>query len=804
MKKILLLFAAICTLGFVGCTDDDTDYAASLEVVEATTGFAAASGSGTITIQTTATNISVTSDVTWLTIDKVTSTQIDFSVAPNEKALQRAGEITITAGTVSRSVGIVQMGTLFSFSDTNISIDPTGAEPTLLEFATNSDVVPTVEVEEGATWLTATVEDGKIKLQGEANVDGDRQATVTVTSGWKPVELTISQKMIPLLSVMEKTVSSELDIEGFVVEVSDYVNNASSSWTVDSDSDWLYTTVNGNSITVQVIGRNTTGVARTGKITLTSKEGRTLATLTVNQKAYSIKSLLGNWIFNYNKGQTVAVTLERHPDDANVADEELTRIQLCGLTGKYGNNAYNTRLDLTLEDTGEGYTMHLNCNNVPLGNWTNGTETALVSLYVLATTGSNFGWGEDRIWDLYFKPAEDFNTLTWSPAFTWSGYEAGGFVFSRRDPNIFVGTYNFITTLTRDASNTTSDEFYLSTNTLELDPLGQPSKITYANALVTPTVEIPADVNWLSTEVTEGEITITPYINTGVDRSALLTVKSGAVAQQLVISQKAVKLFDEQKIVVDRRAHTIEIPISDNINFVAANYKLVHSEGATWYTSEKTLTGIKITISANDTNKTRTSTLNFVDDYGNTFASIPIKQQLYDVAWFLGDWTFTYDSNTTSDKQNLTMTVQIIQHPDDVAAGLDINDCTRLQLKNMKGNITPTINLTYEDTDDGARLHFPMSKVPVGTFTWSSSGIKRQCYIYGGKTISNYSWWNSTEPHGYDIVIDPDDSNKLLWEPHDIGEAIWIRYIGFEILDDGSLDTGASGLGTFLPHSLTR
>lgn len=802
MKKILLLFAAICTLGFVGCSDDDTDYAASLEIVEATSGFSAASGSGTITIQTTAANVSVAANVSWLSIDKVSSTQIDFSVSANEKALQRAGEITITAGSVSKSVGIVQMGTLFSFSDTNISIDPTGVEPTLLEFSTSSDVTPTVEVEEGVEWLTASIEEGKLKLLGEANVDGDRTAIVTVTSGWKPVELTITQKMIPLLSVMEKTVSSELDVEGFVVEVSDYVNSASASWTVETDVDWLYTTVNGNTFTVQVIGKNTTGLTRSGNITLISKEGRTLATLAITQKAYSIKSLLGNWTFNYNKGQTAAVTLERHPDDTNVPDEELNRVQLCGLTGTYGSNVYTTRLDLTLEDTGEGYTMHLNCNNVPLGNWTNGTETALVSLYVLATTGSNFGWGEDRIWDLYFKPAEDFNTLTWSTAFTWSGYEVGGFVFSRRDPNIFVGTYNFITTLTRDASNVSSDEFHLSTNTLELDPKGQPSKITYSNAILTPTVIIPDDVNWITTEVTEGEITITPYINTGVDRSAVLTVKSGAIAQQLVVSQKALKVFDAEDVVVDRRAHKINIAISDDINFVAANYKLQKVDGATWYTVEKTQSGLTIDITANDTNKTRTSTLNLVDDYGNTFASLPIKQNLYDIAWFLGEWTFTYDSNTTEDKQNLTMTLTLQQHPDDAAKS--IYDCNRLQLIGLKGNITPKHTLIYEDTGDGAKLFLEMNKVDLGIYSWTS-GTRRQCYLYGGTKPTGFNWWNDTNPHGYNIVLNPNgDVNTLTWEPYAIGTAIWIRYIGFKILDDGTLETSASGQGSFLPHTLTR
>ncbi len=804
MKKILLLFAAMCTLGFVGCADDDTDYAASLEIVEATSGFSAASGSGTITIQTTAASVSVAADVSWITIDKVTSKQIDFSVSANDKALQRAGEITITAGNVSQSVGIVQMGALFNFSETNISIDPLGEEPTFLEFSTNSDETPTVEVEEGANWLKATVEDGKLKLLGEANVDGDRQATVTVTMGWKPVELTIMQKMIPLLSVMEKTVSNELDLEGFVVEVSDYVNSASSSWTVETDVDWLYTTVSGNTFTVQVIGRNTTGLARPGKITLVSKEGRLLATLAITQKAYSIKSLLGNWTFNYNNGQTIAVTLERHPDDANVADEELTRIQLCGLTGKYGDNVYNTRLDLALEDTGEGYAMHLNCNNVAIGDWTNGTTTALVSLYVLASTGSNFGWGDDRIWDLYFKPAEDFNTLTWSAAFTWTGYEATGFVFSRRDPNTFLGTYNFITTLTRGASGTTSDEFHLSTNTLELDPLGQPSKITYANALVTPTVEIPEDVKWLSYEVAEGEITFTPYVNVDSDRSVLVTVRSGVVTLQLAVSQKAVKVFDAEDVVVDRRAHKINIPISDNINFVAANYQLQKADDAAWYTVEKTQTGIAIDITANDTNKTRTSTLNLLDDNGRIFASLPIKQKLYDIAWFLGDWTFTYDSNTTADKQNQTMTITIRQHADDTKAGLDIYECNRLQIVNMKGSITPNITITYNDSDDGAKLFFSCNKVDAGTWSWNSGALRRQCYIYGGKTPSNYSWWNNTDPHGYNIVIDPNDSNTLNWEPYSIGDAIWIRYIGFEILSDGTLATSATGIGTFLPHTLTR
>ncbi|MBE6182045.1 MAG: hypothetical protein E7148_05070 [Rikenellaceae bacterium] len=806
MKKILLLFAAICTLGFVGCTDDDTDYAASLEIVESTTGFSAASGSGTITIQTTAANVSVAADVSWLSIDKVTSTQIDFSVSANDGALQRSGEITITAGNVSKSVGIVQMGTLFSFSDTNISIDPTGIEPTLLEFSTNSDVIPTVEIEEGVEWLTASIEEGKLKLLGEANVNGDRTAIVTVTSGWKPVELTITQKMIPLLSVMEKTVSSELDVEGFVVEVSDYVNSASASWTIETDVDWLYTTVSGNTFTVQVIGKNTTGLARSGNITLISKEGRTLATLAITQKAYSIKSLLGNWTFNCGNGTTIPVTLERHPDDANVADEELSRVQLCGLSGTYGTQTTSPRLNLTLEDTGDGYKMVMNVNKVSLGIWDNGSGTS-TEVFMYGRIDNSYYWGTAAFFNLYFKPAENYNTLTWEGNPDWAAKEgapANGFVFVRHNGGNYFLSANWgpISTLTRDASGTSSGEFSLSTNTLELDPKGQPSKITYSNAILTPTVIMPDDVNWITTEVTESEITITPYINTGVDRSAVLTVKSGAIAQQLVVSQKALKVFDAEDVVVDRRAHKINIAISDDINFVAANYKLQKVDGATWYTVEKTHSGLTIDITANDTNKTRTSTLNLVDDYGNTFASLPIKQNLYDIAWFLGQWTFTYDSNTTEDKQNLTMTLTLQQHPDD--AGKSIYDCNRLQLVGLKGNINPKHTLTYEDTGDGAKLFLEMNKVDLGIYSWTS-GTKRRCYLYGGSKPTGFNWWNDTNPHGYNIVLNPNgDVNTLTWEPYAIGTAIWIRYIGFKILDDGTLETSASGQGAFLPHTLTR
>lgn len=317
-------------------------------------------------------------------------------------------------------------------------------------------------------------------------------------------------------------------------------------------------------------------------------------------------------------------------------------------------------------------------------------------------------------------------------------------------------------------------------------------------------VMTPADASsWLTVSFADGKMILTPKANFTTDREVDLTITGGWQTVNIKATQKAVTVFDMQKFIVDRRQHTFEVKTNENIAYVGASWDIVRTDDATWYTITKNADGFTINITANDTNKTRTSSLNLLDSDGYVFATLPIKQKLYDVAWFLGDWTFTYDKD--GKEFGVTRTITLQQHADDASANKSIYDCTRLQIKGIDGNIKPIITVTYEDTDDGVRMFFNCNKEPLGKWYWSSGTIERDCYVYGNEGGgSGYGWWNDTNPHGFYIVLDPDgDVNTLTWEPVDMGARDYFKYIGHQKMDDGTTKNYTLAV-TFKPHTLTR
>lgn len=389
MKKYIYLLMAVCTLAFAGCNDDDDPVAPVLEIVTSDIGFDAAGGTGTITLKSTDA-FSAVSDKGWLTITGTTATAINYSVAESSEALQRAANITVTAGNQRKSITILQQGAIFTVGTEPISVDPTGKSPTVIAYDTSMQSAPEVTIPENATgWLSSSVADGKITLNATLNYTGARSTVITVRQAWKPVEITVTQDMVDLVDTKQIARDREAATD-IVVTPTEYLAMASATWDVQTDDAWITLNKEADKFTVSLT-ENTSGALRNGTIKVVSGEGEELTLISVSQKIYSYEFFLGVWIMVYAESQGIPVTFAEDPE---------------GPTG-YIADIDGFEVFIGYEDRGTTAALTITTPQyMGLYNYTSGGVPAQANIFLLptTTTGTNFntatGLGYDCIYNL--------------------------------------------------------------------------------------------------------------------------------------------------------------------------------------------------------------------------------------------------------------------------------------------------------------------------------------------------------------------------------------------------------------------
>lgn len=394
MKKLYwLLLTAACTLAFAGCSDDDDTAAPVLEIVTSDIGFDAAGGTGAITLRTTEAAVTAVSDKGWLTVTGTTSTAISFAVAESTEALQRSANLTITAGGLSHQVTILQNGALFDIGSEPVAIDPTGVAATSIKYDTSMTTRPTVTVPSDASWLTAAVEESSIRLSAELNYTGARSTTITITQGWKPVEIVVNQDMVDLLDT--KTIDRDRDLAEITVTPTEYLALAASLWDVRTNDSWITLAKTDDSFTVS-LSENTSGALRHGTVELVDSDGNVLTTVAVSQKIFSYRFFLGTWTMNYGSNQAVSVTLAENPDDAS-------SYIMTGLS--------SFTILIGYEDRGETAALTITCPQY-MGRYNYNNGQADIFLLPTTTSGTSFNTSEGIGYDCIFNLNESSQVLT--------------------------------------------------------------------------------------------------------------------------------------------------------------------------------------------------------------------------------------------------------------------------------------------------------------------------------------------------------------------------------------------------------
>ena len=312
MKKIFWYMMALVLVGcaFTACNDDeDQVQPVLLEVVKSDVDFAAAGGSGTIQIKCVEGQVTATADKSWVTITGATPQAVQFAVAESADPLIRTATITIKAGAASQAVSILQQPATMDIENQTIEVDPTGQTPTTITYDTSMASAPVVTIPEDATWLKVTAEAGKLTFVGDLNYKGERETVVTVEQGWKPVQFTVTQDMVNLVTfeVPEMNDRDAITVECIPTE---YMAMTSGNWEVQSPNDWITITKTETGCTVEV-AENDSGAVRTSEVNVLI-DGEVLMTYTFAQKIYSYNFFLGEWTMNYDGGKTLTITFVEH------------------------------------------------------------------------------------------------------------------------------------------------------------------------------------------------------------------------------------------------------------------------------------------------------------------------------------------------------------------------------------------------------------------------------------------------------------------------------------------------------------
>lgn len=201
MKKIFsIITLCLCAL-WVSCSDEEAVTTTSSLQVVATDGidFSAASGEGTITVDATEA-VTAQSNKDWCTTT-VEGNVVHVAVTTSSEVTSRIAVVTISAGTRSVDVPVVQAGAVTILDEYNLYYC-CGYDGGQFNFSFKTNTSYTVEVpEEAAGWLTYTYDTDNNVLQFNVAASADktpRGAEVKVSSGAKELVLSLSQIEVSL------------------------------------------------------------------------------------------------------------------------------------------------------------------------------------------------------------------------------------------------------------------------------------------------------------------------------------------------------------------------------------------------------------------------------------------------------------------------------------------------------------------------------------------------------------------------------------------------------------------------------
>jgi hypothetical protein len=233
----------------------------------------------------------VSSGASWCTLTNAGATgngTVTVNVAENPTIETRAATVTLTSGTLTRTVAVMQAAAAPVLNVDKTTIDA-AVVADLYQVSVTSNLAWTATVSSGASWCTLTnasaTDNGTIIVNVAANtIAATRAATVTVTGGTLTKTIVVTQAApAPVLEVNKTTIDAPISATAYSIGIT-----SNDTWmaTVSSAATWCTLTnanATGNGTITVNVAANTMAATRAATVTVTS--GSLTKTIAVTQAA---------------------------------------------------------------------------------------------------------------------------------------------------------------------------------------------------------------------------------------------------------------------------------------------------------------------------------------------------------------------------------------------------------------------------------------------------------------------------------------------------------------------------------------
>ncbi len=135
-----------------------------------------------ITNPVTGTNLQAVSNSAWITNPQVGASQVTFTTTANDTGIERTGTITLTYGTVTKTITVTQAAIAPVLHTTHTPTTPFpyyGGSDTF-NFSVTNPVTGATVTAVADNWITPTVSDGTVNFQVAENHGGERSGNITL------------------------------------------------------------------------------------------------------------------------------------------------------------------------------------------------------------------------------------------------------------------------------------------------------------------------------------------------------------------------------------------------------------------------------------------------------------------------------------------------------------------------------------------------------------------------------------------------------------------------------------------------
>lgn len=243
------------------------------------TAYSAPGGSKTITASAACGSYSVSDNASWITTSK-SGSKVTVKAAANTTGATRTGRVTITSGSLSKSVTFTQspytctLGTYEVSAGTIASTYPVNVTSSYSSWTVTAN----------NTWLSATRSGSSFTIAVNTNTGAARTGTVTVNAGGTKRTVTVKQAANKL--VVNNGGSLLFEVVPSKNSLSVPVSCASKQYTATSNASWATVTKTSTGITINIAKNTTTAWTKKRTATITVKSGIFESAVVINQTSF--------------------------------------------------------------------------------------------------------------------------------------------------------------------------------------------------------------------------------------------------------------------------------------------------------------------------------------------------------------------------------------------------------------------------------------------------------------------------------------------------------------------------------------